>query len=104
MGTALAALRYTRPQIAVHWLSSLLVIAAYATRELAEELSGTWSRELVEGLHYGVGLSLLLLTALRLVLRWLLGAPRHAVVPPALQRWLAAWCTWRCTCGCSSCR
>jgi len=69
--------RYSGTQIALHWLSAVLVICTltlpYAQDLLADLLGGTGG---VFTLHKSLGLSILLLTLLRLLVRARHGAPQ----------------------------
>jgi cytochrome b561 len=81
--------RYPRPLIALHWLTVLLLAAAYA----CIELRGNYPRgsEIREGLkewHYGLGLTVFLLLWLRSALRW--RGPLPAAIVAGWQRWLAS--------------
>jgi len=69
--------RYSGTQIALHWLSAVLVICTlslpYAQDLVADLLGGTGG---VFTLHKSLGLTILLLTVLRLLVRAWHGAPR----------------------------
>jgi cytochrome b561 len=82
----LPASRYSSAIIAIHWLTLLLVIAAYASMELRELFDrGSDGRNLLKTLHYSLGLSVLLLVALRLVARSVSSAPPILPAPGRLQ-------------------
>ncbi len=82
----LAASRYSGAIIALHWLTLLLVIAAYASMELEDLFSrGSAGRDLLKTLHYSFGLSVLLLVAGRLMLRAVSKAPPIIPAPGRLQ-------------------
>lgn len=86
--------RFAPATIALHWLTVVLIGAAYAAIELRELYPrGSELRELLKALHFALGLSVLLLLALRLGLRARAG-PGPAIAPPP-PRWqvLAARCT-----------
>lgn len=81
-----AASRYSGAIIALHWLTLLLVIGAYASMELEDLFSrGSAGRDLLKTLHYSFGLSVLLLVATRLVLRAVSKAPPILPAPGRLQ-------------------
>lgn len=63
--------RYSRVLIAIHWLTALLILAAWFTSE-----GGRQVRLNPPLLHFGFGLAVLMLVAPRLIARWLGGAPR----------------------------
>lgn len=78
--------RYAVAGITLHWLTLLLVAAAYASIELREAFpKGSDPREALKALHFSLGLGVLLLMALRLGLHALAG-PAPAIVPAP-----AAW-------------
>lgn len=70
--------RYTTLQISIHWLVVILVITAYATMELRGFVSRDL-RWLVNMVHVSCGISVLLLTVLRLLVR--LKYPAPPIVP-----------------------
>ena len=78
--------RYSGPQIVLHWLSAVLVICTlslpYAQDLLADLLGGGG----VFTLHKSLGLSILLLTVLRLLLRARHGTPQRLVDSASWQR------------------
>lgn len=68
---------YTTLQIGLHWLTALLVIAAWVT---SDEIHDLLDEKLAEGyagtpLHVGIGLTILTVVGARLVLRLRDGAP-----------------------------
>jgi len=79
--------RYSGPQIVLHWLSAVLVICTlslpYAQDLLADLLGGSGD---VFTLHKSLGLSILLLTVLRLLLRARHGTPQRLVDSASWQR------------------
>lgn len=82
--------RYRPSLIALHWLTFVLVIAVYATMELRGMFPrGSGPRELMKTAHYFLGLSVLLLTVLRLFVRLSSPAPPIQPQPPAWQNVLA---------------
>lgn len=76
-------LKYTRPLIALHWLTVLLVIACLALVWSADDLQDKLLRRELIGLHRSLGLSILLLTVLRLGLRLLTPPPAPIVISPS---------------------
>lgn len=78
---------YGSLSIALHWLMFLLMAAVYATIELRELFpKGSDPRETLKALHFMLGLSVLLLLALRIYAR--ISAPSPIIVPapsPAQQ-------------------
>lgn len=81
--------RYSSAQIALHWATLLLVVAAFSSMEFDEAFGRGEPRRLLQSLHYGFGLSLLLLTALRLGMRVLGHWPGPLPGTPRWQRWIA---------------
>ncbi len=82
--------RYSRPLIALHWLTLLLLIAIYACMELrgyAER--GSVLREGMKHWHFMLGLMLLALVWIRLAARWFGTTPAADVALPRWQRQLA---------------
>jgi cytochrome b561 len=77
--------------IALHWLTLILIIVAYAAMDLREVVEpGTPLRKSMALWHYTAGLSVFALTWLRLFVRRAGTAP--VIVPslPKVQSWLAA--------------
>ena len=69
--------RYSLPSIFLHWLTVLLIAAAYATIELREFFpKGSELREALKSWHYAIGLSIFALVWLRLLLRAVVPTPR----------------------------
>lgn len=69
---------YTAVQIGLHWLIALLVILAWFTSEgmgqnLRAKIEGTYTAG--APLHVILGISVLVLMIIRLVVRWMSGAP-----------------------------
>lgn len=87
-----SAERYATTVVALHWLMLLLLIGVFASMELREAWpKGSEPREALKSLHYVLGLSVLLLVALRVGLRALAGpAPGIVPAPGALERLAAA--------------
>jgi len=74
--------RYNKATIAIHWLTLLLMIAVYCTMEFRGEFErGSEPRELMKTAHYMLGLSIFLLTFIRLALRF--SQPYPAIEPPS---------------------
>ncbi|MBN7796748.1 cytochrome b [Parahaliea mediterranea] len=85
-----APVRYGTGLMALHWLTLLLVIGAYGSIELRELFErGTSERDFMKWLHFNIGLSILLVTALRLGYRWARPAPPALATTPAWQRFSA---------------
>lgn len=78
-----SAARYGRGAIVLHWLIAVLIALNIAAAWIAEDLPKD-DRAMVMGNHKAVGITVLLLTMLRIVWRW---AHRP---PPALES-LRAW-------------
>lgn len=72
--------RYSRLTIALHWITAVLVLAAYVTSE-----GGHRVRTDPPLIHFTIGLAVLLLVVPRLLARWLGAAPR---VEDPRHRWL----------------
>lgn len=83
--------RYSSAQIGLHWLTALLVLCTvllpYAQDLVADWLGGTGG---VFTLHKSLGLTILLLTVLRLLVRARHGAPRLLAHHAVWQRRAAA--------------
>ena len=80
-----SASRYSTASIALHWLMLLLLAAVYACIELRVQFPrGSDPRELLKTCHYTLGLTVLLLVALRLVARAIGPTP---VIVPSLPLW-----------------
>lgn len=76
--------RYGTVSMALHWVTALLIVAVYALIELHEALGRTALARTMEEWHSMVGLLILLLTLVRLSLRWLQPTP---IIKPALAAW-----------------
>lgn len=82
--------RYQRPLIALHWIMLLLLAAVYASIELRVLFpKGSDPRETIKALHFMLGLSVLVLVALRLALRLTTTAPAIQPAPSTGQQLLA---------------
>lgn len=82
--------RYRPSLIALHWITFLLLIAVYATMELRGMFPrGSAPRELMKTAHYFLGMSVLVLTAIRLLVRMVSTTPPIQPPPPAWQNLLA---------------
>jgi cytochrome b561 len=85
MDSTRIATRYTSVAIWLHWIMFLLIVAAFATIELRELFpKGSDPRETLKALHFMLGLSVLLLVALRLYTRLTNTGPP---IEPALPGW-----------------
>lgn len=79
--------RFNAPLIALHWLTLLLMAAAYAAIELQEIFpKGSAGRAALTSWHTMLGLSVLGVAALRLLVRAVSRAP---AIEPAPPRWQA---------------
>ena len=82
---ATAGRRYSTVAIILHWAVAIAVIVNWRLAESAEELQKTDpARGELMGLHFAIGMTVLLLTVLRLV--W-----RAVTPPPPLSAHLATW-------------
>lgn len=87
MGSARTATRYVSAAIWLHWIMFLLIAAAFATIELRELFpKGSDPRETMKALHFMLGLSVLLLVALRLYTRISNKVPPIEPAPPGWQK------------------
>lgn len=81
--------RYGSYAIALHWLMLLLLVAVYASMELRDLVpKGSELRANLKTLHFLLGLSVLALVAVRLCVRWGVGAA------PAIEPPVAVWMGW----------
>jgi len=72
--------------IAMHWLMALLLVAVYASIELRELYpKGSEPREALKALHFMLGLSVLVMVAIRLYARQRSPKPAIVPTPPAWQ-------------------
>lgn len=82
--------RYGSFSIAIHWLMLILIVAVYTCMELKGIFPrGSDSREMMKTWHFMLGLSVLLLAALRLVLNLTAPVPDIRPEPPRWQKILA---------------
>lgn len=88
--TSAAPVRYTNLVITLHWLMALLILGAYVTIELREYYPrGSVTRESLKTFHYMIGLSVLVLLAVRVYARFSSHFP--PIIPhPAAWQALAA--------------
>jgi cytochrome b561 len=87
--------RYGSLSIALHWLTLAVLVAVYACINLTELYpKGSAPRDALKVWHFMLGLTVLILAALRLADR--LTGPSPQVVPalPAWQYWLAEAIHW----------
>ncbi|MYN11807.1 cytochrome B [Pusillimonas sp. TS35] len=90
MSSSPISTRYSRLLIALHWLTVILVVSAYALMEFKDIFpKGSAGREGMKTLHYSIGATILALTVIRLPLRSLLGAPAIEPPPPHWQQSVA---------------
>ncbi|MHA6311376.1 cytochrome b561 [Pantoea sp. S-LA4] len=77
--------KYAGSQIALHWLTFVLVVIAYATIELRGFAQrGSWQGYAMIITHFSAGASVLVLMIARLVLRT---RHRTPAITPAIRRW-----------------
>ncbi len=77
--------RYSPPLVALHWLTLLLLAAVYALMEFKGIFpKGSAEREAMKSWHFTLGMTVFVLTAVRLLLR--LVSTRPPIVP-ALTHW-----------------
>ena len=73
--------RYGMPSIALHWLMLLLLVAVYATVNLAEAFpKGSVQRDGLRAWHFALGLSVLVLVVVRLCLLYTSPSPRDGLL------------------------
>ncbi|MEZ5493412.1 MAG: cytochrome b [Pseudomonadales bacterium] len=76
--------------IVLHWLTLLLLVAVYALMEFRDIYpKGSEPREVMKMWHFMLGLSVLAVTIIRLIARFLIPAPAITPMPPAWQLMLA---------------
>lgn len=76
--------------IVLHWLTLLLLVAVYALMEFRDIYpKGSEPREVMKMWHFMLGLSVLAVTIIRLIARFLIPAPAITPMPPAWQLILA---------------
>lgn len=85
--------RWGQVSIVLHWLTALLVIGLAVVGLLMTELPNSALKVQVYALHKSVGLTVLALTALRLLWRLAAGAPDE-IPAPRLQRLAAKAVHW----------
>lgn len=82
--------KFARAQIALHWLTFLLVVTAYATIELRGFAQrGSWQGYAMIITHFSAGATILVLMLVRLFLRTLHRTPPITPAPPRWQTGLA---------------
>ncbi len=82
---------YSNWMVRLHWLTVLLIIAIYASIEFRGIFEkGTAERDLIKEVHFVLGLSLWLITLLRLVVRRFSLIPVIVPVPTALALKISA--------------
>ena len=78
--------RYPTTMIRLHWLTLLLVIAAYSFMEFRDIFPrNSFGRDFMKAAHYSMGLTILGLTLARLIIK-VTGEPAPGIDPPP-----AAW-------------
>ena len=82
--------RYNLLSISAHWLTLVLLIAVYALIELRGIYpKGTSAHDAMKAWHFMLGLTVLVVVAVRLVLRLIFREPPITPPPPAWQMLLA---------------
>lgn len=82
--------RYAPAVIALHWLTAVLIVLAYATIELRVFFEkGSELRDLVKALHFMIGLTVLLVVVLRIAVRLATSTPPIRPAPPPWQAFAA---------------
>jgi cytochrome b561 len=85
-GTTLRRETYPPALIAIHWLTFILIAAVFAAIELREYFpKGSAPREQLKAMHFMLGLTVLLLVAVRLAVRFRARAPQIVPKPSAWQ-------------------
>jgi cytochrome b561 len=86
MTTSARPEKYPGTLIALHWLTLLLIAAAYATMELRGLFErDSVPRELMKASHYVVGFTILALAVARIVAHVMVRTPPIVPAPPAWQ-------------------
>jgi cytochrome b561 len=75
--------RYARSQIALHWLTLLMVILTYAAMLLKDSVPDSLA-PMVKNLHFNFGVSVFALMFVRLILRYFMMTP---AITPLLEEW-----------------
>lgn len=90
MNPAVRTDHYGSLAIGLHWLMFAMLLAVYACIELRELYPrGSEPREALKAWHFSLGLGIFALVWLRLLARWIGGAPEHVAGSPAWERYLA---------------
>jgi cytochrome b561 len=74
---------------ALHWLTVLFVIAAWALGTFGDDLSEGPARDAGLVMHIWIGLTILLLAVVRIP--WHIANPPPKIVPTEFARWLVEW-------------
>lgn len=84
---------YSRFQIALHWLVAILIVVAWASHDGAEAAMDSIRQGAVVGFvpHVALGLAVLLLVAIRVMVRLSHGVPAAPGVPGSLAVRAAEW-------------
>lgn len=88
-----ASTRYTRIAIALHWLIAVLIVANFALAWGSEDLAKE-TRGMMMGYHKSIGLSVLVLSFVRLFWRLSHKAPPYLPSVSALEAKAATATTW----------
>ena len=92
MGWRNTTTRYGWLPASLHWLTLLLVVVAYASMELRGLFPrGSVTREAMKSWHYVLGISILVLTLLRLAVLLASPVPADALSGARWQRVAAKW-------------
>ncbi len=81
---------YSATQIALHWITAILVIAAWFTSDSVREFMRPGSEATGTPIHVALGLGVLGAVVLRLILRAVRGAPEPAATSGAMRA-AAVW-------------
>jgi len=79
--------RYSGTIVALHWLTLVLIAGAYVTMEFRDIFErGSAARDLMKSTHYVLGLTILVLVAVRLIAHFVSRIPPIVPPPPAWQK------------------
>ncbi len=93
--------RYAPALRRIHWLTALLLLAAYLLIEQRNLFPrGSEPRTLMVQGHFWTGLAIFVFAVWRVLLRRRVGAPPITPAPPAWQLWFAKGMHWPCTRSC----
>lgn len=90
-----ATTRYSTPMMALHWITVILVVAAYALMEFKGIFpKGSLERGLMKTIHFSVGGTILAVALLRLVLHFTSRIPAITPQPPRWQHRIGHLMHW----------